>query len=493
MVSPRDSALVLVRLSGEVSTKARATRGQFVTRLVRNLKDAMAAEGARGRVERHYDRLFVSLDRPEAASALSRVFGVQSLSRVEQHPGKKLDEIVSAGEELFRDRVAGRSFAVRARFVGSREGRPFRSRDLEVALGERLGHYAERVDLRNPEVTAHVEIHRGQAYLFGERTAGPAGLPIGTENRALSLISGGFDSAVASWQLLRRGVNLDYAFCNLGGWAHRLGTLRVVKTIADRWSYGSRPRLHAVDFQEVSRELQSRTDSRYWQVILKRLMLRAAEQIVDGTPACAIVTGESVGQVSSQTLVNLAVISEATRIPILRPLVGTNKAEIIARAEEIGTGALSAVVDEYCALTPRRPATSAKLDVVREQESRLEPDTLSRAVAEREVIDLHSIDPDDTGLPAIEIAEVPEDARVVDLRSRAQFAQWHFPGAIQLDVPRALEAFPSFSPESTYVLYCDFGLKSAHLAELMSREGLRAFHFRGGTRALRDHLASQER
>ena len=480
-----DERLVLVRLSGEVSTKARATRRAFSTRLAGNLRDALAAEGLSGRVERRYDRILVWLDRPGGTAALARVFGVQSLSPVTRRAAEKLDDVVDAGEALFREAVADRRFAVRARRVGGGTAPDLRGRDVEVALGERLRPHAARVDLTNPEVVVGVELYQGHAHFFSERIPGPGGLPLGTESRAVALVSGGFDSAVAAWQLLRRGVALDYVFCNLGGATHRLGTLRVMKVIADGWSYGTRPRLHCVDFAAVTHELQAAAEPRYWQVILKRLMLRAAEQVADRCGALAVVTGEAVGQVSSQTLQNLAVISDATRLPILRPLVGHNKDEIIARARLLGTAPLSAAVDEYCALVPRRPATQARLDVVREQEARLDPATLARAVAVREIVDLRAADPDESGLPELEIAEVPAGATLIDLRSRAEFASWHLPGTLQLDFGRALAAFPSFARDRTYVLCCAFGLKSANLAERMQGEGFRAFHFRGGTRALR--------
>ncbi len=479
------SALVLVRLSGEVSTKARQTRRVFVTRLVRNLKDALAAEGIRGAVERRYDRLFVRLERPEQAAALSRVFGVQSLSVVERRPAETLAQVVEAGYALFAEAVAERRFAVRARVVGDRRKRRFRAREVEVALGERLRERALRVDLDDPEVTARVEIYQGRAYFFSERSRGPGGLPLGTEIRALALVSGGFDSPVAAWQLLRRGVALDYVFCNLGGATHQLGTLRVMKVIADAWSYGTRPRLYSVDFHEVANELRRATQPRYWQVVLKRLMLRAAAAVARESGALALVTGESVGQVSSQTLQNLATIDGAVAVPVLRPLVGLHKEEIIARAREIGTAPLSAVVDEYCALVPHHPATAARPAAVATEEARMDPAVLARAVAQRRVFDLRELDPEDTGMPEIEIAEVPPGALVIDLRPRAQYEGWHWPDALHLDFGHALEAWPAFAPDRDYVLTCEFGLKSAHLAEQMRKAGFRAFHLRGGTRALR--------
>jgi thiamine biosynthesis protein ThiI len=473
----------LLRLSGELGTKARVTRAQFVTRLVRNLRGALARAGIEASVVRRHERVRVEAADPAAEAVLARVFGLQSLSKVERRRGGSLDEVVAAGVELFRDAVRGRRFAVRARRVG--EARPaFTARDVDVALGEALRPLAARVDLDDPEVTVHLELYEGQAWFFRERVPGPGGLPLGSSGRAVALVSGGFDSAVAAWQIERRGVALEHVFCNLGGAAHELGVLRVMKVVAERWSAGARSWLHAVDFAAVAAELRERTEPRYWQVLLKRQMLRAAERVARERHALAIVTGEAVGQVSSQTLGNLAVISQATTLPILRPLVGANKDEIIALAERIGTAPLSAVVQEYCAMVPRRPATHAALDAILAEEARLDPAVLERAVAGRRVFDLDALDPEAHGVPELEVEAVPPGATVIDLRSRAAHRAWHWPGALQLDLGAALQAYPSFDKEKSYVLYCEFGLKSAHLAELMRRSGFAAFHVKGGTKRL---------
>ncbi|MAE97109.1 MAG: tRNA 4-thiouridine(8) synthase ThiI [Deltaproteobacteria bacterium] len=480
-----EPTLALLRLSGELSTKARATRRQFVTRLLRNVRDALDESGLPYEIERHYDRILVLAEEPGALEPLERIFGLQSLAPSERLAVDSLAQVVDRGEQIFRDAVRGRRFAVRARTVGSDALPGVRGRDVEVELGARLLPDAGGVDLENPEVTARIELFQGHAYFFRENRAGPGGLPLGSGDRAVALVSGGFDSPVAAWQLLRRGVNLDYVFCNLGGFSHQLGTLRVMQVLANRWSYGTRPRLHAIDFSAVSRELQRASEPRYWQVILKRLMLRAAEAVAEGSHGQAIITGEAVGQVSSQTLVNLRTISEATSLPILRPLIGSNKEEIIRQAEQIGTAPLSAVVDEYCAMVPRKPATAARLAVVAEQEADMDPEILARALANREVLDLRSLDPDACGIPEIETDDIPNGSRVLDLRTRREYEQWHYPGALHLDFGHARDAYASFAKDQPYVLYCEYGLKSAHLAELMRGVGQRAFHFRGGTRALK--------
>ncbi len=476
--------LVLVRLSGDLTTKADATRKRFVSRLVKNLKDALKAEDCRCRVDRTHNRLYVHTERPGMADVVRTVFGIQSVSVVEARSWTSLDDIVEAGAEIFPDVVRGKRFAVRARRVGDRKQIGIRSGEIERALGTRLLEHAAGVDLSSPESTAYVEVMPGAAYFHSAAIQAEGGLPLGSEGRAVSLVSGGFDSPVATWQLLRRGVALDYVFCNLGGRTHQLETLQVMKVIADRWSHGVRPKFHAIEFEDVSAEIQEKTAMRYWQVILKRMMYRAAEAVASESGGLAIVTGEAVGQVSSQTLQNLAVIERVTHLPVLRPLVGYNKQEIIALARHIGTHDLSEQVGEYCAMVPTKPATRALLEDVEREEGRMDLGLLDRAVAERSVFDLRGLDLARMDAPEIATDTIEEGSTVIDVRSKAAYDRWHWPDALHLEFGQAMAAHPHFDASQRYVVYCEFGLKSAHLADRMRAAGLHAQHVSGGERAV---------
>lgn len=481
--TPERPYVFLIRLSGELSIKAKGTRQRFTNRLVANLRDALASSGIGFELKRTWSRLFVTASSERAAEVMSRVFGVSSISRVEHRTWETMDDLLGHGEELFASKLPGKKFAVKSRRL-ERDRIPFLSGDLDRELGTRLLTHAAGVDLSDPEVTVHVDLYDGDAFFYSGSVKAMDGLPLGHGGRAVSLVSGGFDSAVASWLLMRRGITLDLVFCNLGGAPHRDGTLEVIKVLADDWSYGHRPRLHLIDFQPLVEELEAKCPPQLWQVVLKRQMLRAAEWVSQIVGAAAVVTGESVGQVSSQTLQNLAVISTVTTLPILRPLCGSNKEEIFAYARRIGTFDLSAKVPEYCALTRRQPATHASWKQVEEAESGLDPVQVTRQVEERVVLDLRTLDLGKIAAPSCEVESVPEGAAVIDLRSPAAFQSWHYPGAFRLDYFEALKAHGSFERETTYVVYCEVGIKSAHLAEVMREAGFDTYHVKDGLRTL---------
>jgi thiamine biosynthesis protein ThiI len=484
---PMSDHLLILRLSGDFYTKARKTRMRFFRRLVANLEAGLKAHGIVYRLERTWSRLYLETPDDGAAEVAARVFGVQSVSEVERRSWETLDDLVATGVGFFGAAVRGRSFAVRASRRGARDRIGFDSARIESALGRALlDAGAGRVNLSEPEVTAHVELEPGSAHLFFDKVMGHGGLPIGVEGRAVALVSGGFDSAVASWLMLKRGVQLDYVFCNLGGAAHRLGVLRVMKTLAERWSYGYTPHLHEVDLSPLVADLREKVSPQNWQIVLKRLILQAGAAVAHRGGRLALITGDAIGQVSSQTLQNLAVISQASpSMPVLRPLLGFNKEEILALARRIGIYELAAAVAEYCDLAPPKPNTRAALRDVLRDEAGLDPALLGKLVDDRRRHDLRRVDPEALGSSLPEVDEVPAGATVIDLRSESAFRGWHHRQALHLDLPHALAAYRSFARDRVYVLVCEVGLKSAHLAEKMREAGFEAFQLKGGIRALR--------
>ena len=470
----------LLRLAGEFSVKSRRTQKRFRQRLLRNLRDALEQAGSPFRIEDRWSRIFVHAD-ADAGPTIGRVFGIGSLSPIDRRVSATVDDIVRAGAEAYAGTVQDRAFAVRARRSGTHD---FRSKDIEIALGAALDGLG-RVDLTAPDVTVGVEVRDEDAYLFSSRLDGAGGLPLGVEGRALALVSGGFDSAVASWLMLKRGVQLDYVFCNLAGQAYERSVVQVAKVLADKWSYGTRPRLHVIDFGPVLDNLRAHSQPKYWQLVLKRLMYRAAERVAREVGADAIVTGEAMGQVSSQTLANLAAIDPAVDLVVFRPLLGFDKTEIIDRSRRIGTFEISALVKEYCAISPGNPVTHASREAAAKEESRLDLEILHAAVTARRVIDIRKLNSADLVEDYLYAEAIPEGAVVIDIRGEGEGESWQYPGALRQDVWDVAGHVGEMDADRTYVVYCDAGMQAVLLAEQMQRAGLEAFAFRGGTRALR--------
>lgn len=480
---------LLIRPAPELTLKSNRTRRRFQQLLVRNLKDALRSQQIPFRLQDFWSFFLVETTASaQTIEALRHVPGIGPILPIELTTRADLDEIVQHGAATFAEKVRGRRFAVRARRRGTHA---FRSRDVEVALGAALLPFAERVDLTQPEVTVHVEVQEDIAYFYTDAIRGLGGLPIGSQDQAMVLISGGFDSAVAAWLMLRRGVAVDYLFCNLGGKAYERAVLQVAKVLADSWSFGTQPRFFSVDFGPVVDAMRQQVRPAYWQVVLKRLMYQAGVLLAPRCGALALVTGESIGQVSSQTLKNLRAIESSCPLPVLRPLLTYNKEEIIRLARELGTATLSERVREYCALTPDRPVTAARPETVDAEMAKLDPSVLETAVATAEVYDLRSLSASELVTPYLFIETIPEGAEVIDCQSEALYAHWHYPGARHMDPWLLLQQFRQLDPNRLYVLYCARGLQSAYVAEVMQREGYEAYSFKGGVSALQAYARAR--
>ncbi len=477
----------MLRLTGEITTKGRRTRSRFQKTLAENIRDSLESSGASCRIRPDWSRLYVRSDSP-AAEPVSRVFGISTFSTLEAECAADLAQIVEVGLGTFGERVRGRSFAVRARRAGTH---PFSSQDVMNQLGAALGE-AARVDLSHPDVEVFVEVRDERAMFYATKEPGAGGLPLGVEGRAVCLLSGGFDSAVAAWMMLRRGVALDYVFGNLGGDAYQRMVLEVARILADRWSYGTRPTLLSLDFEPVVTEIHRTFRPSFQQIALKREMYRAAERVASRLGADAIVTGEAVGQVSSQTLANLRAIDDASSLPVLRPLVGMDKEEIISRSRQIGTYEISAKVREYCSISTGRPATAASPGAVLHEERELDRSILEHSLASAKLFDLRSMDMARVAGESVFVDSIPDGAVVLDTRALESYHRWHWSGAGHREYLDLLTNFGELSREPTYVLYCEFGLKSARVAELMQRAGYEAYSFLGGVKGLRALARSRD-
>ena len=380
--------MIHVTLSGDIFLKSRRTQPRMIKRVLANLGKALAEAGYTGGLERlgsHRFALDPGSDADGVVDNASRVFGVASIDTVEEVSAANLDSLASAVAAAAEERVVGKTFGVRIKRRGTHD---WRSYDLASLAGQLLVDAGGSVDLDDPDEWVEVTVLDDRAFLVADHRRGPAGLPIGTQEPVLSLISGGFDSIVAAWMLMSRGCSIDYVHFQLNC-AQADHALAVARTMWERWGYGSDPRVHLVEFEPVKDTLMGEVEPRMRQVALKVLMARAASTVAGQEGIQALVTGDALGQVSSQTLPHLVAVSNQSTVPILRPLVGMPKEAIIDRARAIGTAEISARAREVCDLSEGRPvATGAReASVVRSMAD--VPDALmSHAVETRKTFQL---------------------------------------------------------------------------------------------------------
>ncbi|HEY1619470.1 MAG TPA: tRNA uracil 4-sulfurtransferase ThiI [Streptosporangiaceae bacterium] len=313
------------------------------------------------------------------AERMRAVMGLARVCRAIRVP-KDPEAAITAAVEL----AAGRSgsFAVRARRRDKRF--PVTSAQLAIAIGARIQReYGYPVDLRHPDLTVYVEVDQSEVFVFTDGQPGQGGLPVGMSGRGLVLMSGGIDSPVAAYRMIRRGLRcsfLHFSGMPLTGPESVYKAYGLVRQI-DRFQGDSR--LFVVAFGNAQRRLASSGAGRLQIVAQRRLMLKTGEAMARRLHATALVTGDSLGQVSSQTLTNITALDDAVSLPILRPLIGLDKNEIIAEARGIATLAISELPDEDCCslLTPRQTETRARIADLRRIEARLEADDLAEELA----------------------------------------------------------------------------------------------------------------
>jgi len=371
--------LILLRY-GEIALKGR-NRGVFVRQLRHNIRAALKAHGVRAEVRSVGSRVYARTDDVEAAlEPLSRVFGLVSLSPVAEVPR----EMGAIAEECVRQALAAgvgpnRSFRVRAR--RSDKTFPHISPEIDRIAGEAVIAATDgRVDLsNNADVTIGVEVGQEAALVYGRVIAAPGGLPVGTEGRVVALLSGGIDSPVAAWMMMKRGcsiIPLHFA-------TNDEETAKVMDnvTVLSRYSYGwqLKPviRSHAEAVGPIAERLREIGEERWTCLFCKRALLQAAVSVAYEYDAHGIVMGDALGQVASQTLPNMEVISHGIEKPILRPLIGLDKSEIVDLARRIGTFETSTRSQAPCAFLPPNPITRASVDRLLDVARRLDEDAAS--------------------------------------------------------------------------------------------------------------------
>jgi thiamine biosynthesis protein ThiI len=357
----------------EIALKGR-NRPVFVRQLLDNVKGALAGipfqrvRAAPGRLVLH---LKPTSDWNEIGRRLGWVFGIANYSLALR--SRRSLEAMTATALQAVDGMHCASFAVRTKRAD--KGFPMPSPEISRVLGRALQDKLRcPVDLSRPDLVINVEVLPREAFISVDRRRGLGGLPVGSSGKAVALLSGGIDSPVAAWRMMGRGCRLDLIHFHGGPYQDRTSREKVAELAQVLTRYQLRSRLHLVAFGELQRQIVAAVRRPFRVVLYRRLMLRIAEAIAAQVEARAIVTGESLGQVASQTLANLTVVEHAATLPLLRPLIGMDKAEIRAQAEAIGTYDISIQPDQDCCqlFVPRQPATQMRIDDALEAEAVLD-------------------------------------------------------------------------------------------------------------------------
>ncbi|MFB6252235.1 MAG: tRNA sulfurtransferase [Halobellus sp.] len=350
---------------GDFGAKSSAVRAKMAERVARDVETALDSAGVDGDVERLWSRIVVRTTAPTAAARVAATIPGVSFARPAAAVAPELDTICEVARQLATDHEDP-TYAVDSDRIGPDDAHDFSNRDIKEGVGRAIGEQTgARVDLDNPDCTYRIEVRGGEAFVAAERFDGPGGLPVGSQGRVAVLISGGLDSPVALWRLLRRGCEAIPVYVDLGrygGADHRARAFEVIRTVAERAPRADlRPRV--VDGEPfVERVVETIDETR--MLSLRRAMLAAAEGVAERDGAHSVATGEALGQKSSQTGANLAVTDAAISLPVHRPLLTTDKPQIVAEARDLGTYTNATLPAGCDRVAPTHPETNASLGVV---------------------------------------------------------------------------------------------------------------------------------
>lgn len=377
--------VLLVRF-GEVHLKG-LNRPYFLRMLVDRIRKAVQDIG--GHVWLSDSRVYVSdmQSMDEAIRRVTKVFGVHSCCRAVEMPKDDFDFICAQGAELLKD--CSGTFRVSARRSDKRypKDSPQINADMGGYILSKLPHL--RVDVRKPDTVLSVEI-RDFAYLYTEAIPAVGGMPVGTNGRATLLLSGGIDSPVAGWMIAKRGVSVSAVHFHSFPYTSERAKEKVLDLARILSESLCGVRVHVVPFTEIQMQIHEKCHPEYTTLIMRRYMMRIAGEIARKERAQALITGESIGQVASQTMHALSCTDAVADLPVFRPLIGFDKQEIIDVAVKIGTFETSSLPFEDCCtvFTPRHPATKPKMELILEGEALLDTEGLiKKALEGTEVVD----------------------------------------------------------------------------------------------------------
>ena len=478
----------VVKFAAEITIKTRPVRKQFSLRLLSNIRRIFKRRGIDAQAELHWDLIQVVASDQQAervAAELQSIPGIAHFLQVVERalpPSSDdsdaedvLASIASSTEKVLEKNLRGRTFVVRCKRQGKHN---FTSHDVERYVGGLLlrSSGATGVRMRDADITVNLQIKQNRLFIVQRRFDGLGGYPLGCVGPVLSLMSGGYDSSVASYETTRRGMQTYFCFFNLGGHAHEVGVKQVSHYLWDRFGSSHRVLFISVPFIDVVGNILANISNPYMGVVLKRMMYRVASRLADHLEIDAIATGECVSQVSSQTLRNLVAIDAVTDKLVLRPLSTWDKTSIIHRAADIGVATYAEHMPEYCAVISDKPTTAAKMAVLEREESAFDFALLDDAIERTVMTAIDKVYDSDVGIGDVEMQALPQPGQiVVDLRHDSEQEEYplvlHGNQTLHIPFYKINSLFSDLDPAKEYLLYCDRGVMSRLHAAHLRAEG----------------------
>lgn len=473
----------IIRLFPEISIKSKPVRNRLIRLVRQSIVNVCKHHNIAVNAYAQWDKvvaIFGTEEKPvskeDAINELSRIPGIHSFMEVNEYPFTTLDSLFDSIKDVVGPSIENKTFAVRVKRKGNHE---FNSQQAERIIGGKFkaSFPNKGVCLDDPEVLIHLEIENQVAYLSGDKHLGIGGYPVGSQGDVFSLISGGFDSGVSTYDVLHRGCRVNYLFFNMGGTAHEIGVKQESYFIWDRYASSHRVKFVTIPFEPIVGQILERTHHGVRGVILKRMMMRVGSLVAKHFDAEALVTGESLGQVSSQTLRNLTHIDNVCDVLLLRPLVTADKQDIIDMSRKIGTIGFAESMPEYCGVISDHPNVCPSASFVEEEEAKMDPDLVQKAFESMKVVDIADIPTDTTKLKT-EIEVVSELAKsdvILDVRAPDDVEKKPLTGfeneVILMPFYKTASDFNKLDQLKTYALYCDQGVMSTMQAKQLKEKG----------------------
>lgn len=382
---------------GEIGVKGK-NRYVFEDALIARIKHVLYPVEGTFQVTKDQGRVYVEavgeFDYEETVAALQRVFGVVGICPVVKIPNQDIEglqkEVLSYMHQMYENTT--KSFKVHTRRVNKRYA--LNSMEVSAAIGEKILEEFPglRVDVHEPELVLHIEL-RNYICIYSEILPGPGGMPLGTNGRSMLLLSGGIDSPVAGYMVAKRGVCIDAVYFHAPPYTSERAKQKVVDLAKKIARYTGAIRLHVINFAEIQMYIYDECPHDELTILMRRYMMRIAERIAVDTGCLALITGESIGQVASQTVQSIAATNDVCTLPVFRPLIAFDKEDIVTIAKKIDTYETSILPYEDCCTTfvAKHPVTKPRVDVIRRSEQALAEkieDMVERALAEDEVIEI---------------------------------------------------------------------------------------------------------